>query len=462
MPASVTAAEYISKCLIVEKETGNLIVFDLWKRQREVLDFLLEHPFTISCKGRQTGASWLALALFAFEADSGGNRMFSIGRQSEEYAKDAIKRLMYLRGLDPTTGEVLPESPMPPEWRSPIVSKTTTQIVLANGSSLHALTATQRIGRGLAVYHGLMDEFSVWPWQEAQRKAMEAGCARLTILSTGSGEGDDFHRTWSLAVEGKGRYRPFFISAEADPRRDASFFRIMVDEDADPEGAAREWARTPEDAFRSPEGSYFRRFTRDNNVREFDVVPGWTTDICVDWGLRHPAALLLQVSPAGQPFVFDEYLPVDEPKTSEFGHGILAKLAPYKLNSLPNGPFADPAGSARNTQTRRSEFEVFRDLGMKPVGIKSKVVDGCVYMRESIADEPDARLIVHPRCVGTIEALTNLRPHRNDREVYDTDHEVWSHPADAIRYWHVCRYRKRKGAAFSPPQDRGGGRSLAF
>lgn len=449
VPADVTAADYVSKCLIVEKETGNLIRFKLWDRQREALDFLVENPFAISVKGRQVGASWILLALMAYEADSGGNRMFSIGRQSEEYAKDAIKRLMYLRGLDPHTGDVLPESPMPPEWRSPIVSKTTTQIVLANGSSLHALTATQRIGRGLAVYRGLMDEFSVWPWQESQRKAMEAGCARLDILSTGSGEGDDFHRTWTLAVEGKGRYRPFFISAEADPRRDADFFRIMVEEDADPEGAAREYARSPEDAFRSPEGNYFRRFTRDNNVREFDVVPVWRTDIGVDWGLRHPAALFLQVSPSGQPFVFDEYLPVDEPRTSEFGQGILGKLAHYVIGRA-SGVYADPAGKARNQQSKLSDFALFRDLGLSPTGIVSKVHDGCVLLRESIGDpDDDARLIVHPRCVGLIDALTNVRPHRNDPEIYDTDHELYSHPIDGLRYWHVNRYRRRKSSSAS-------------
>lgn len=115
------------------------------------------------------------------------------------------------------------------------------------------------------------------------------------------------------------------------------------------------------------------------------------------------------------------------------------------------GPFADPAGKARNTQTKRSEFEVFRDLGMRPEGKPSKVANGVVLMVESIGDDhvdedglPDRRLIIHERCVGLIAAISNVQKHRNDDDIYDTDHEVYSHPLDALRYWHVNRYRKRK------------------
>ena len=452
-----TVQEYIAACLIVDKQTGDLIPFKLWDAQAEALEVFARYSHVIDVKGRQTGVTWLVLALMCWEADFGPNRLFPIGRQSEEYAKDAITRLMYLRGLDPITQQPIPDSPMPPEWRKATASKTTTQLVLENGSAFHALTATQTIGRGGAHYRGLADEFAFWPWQRQQRKALESGCARLDIVSSGNGAGDDFQETWELALQGKGIYHPLFIPATADPRRDAEWFRKHVEEDADPEGASREYARQPEDAFRAPEGTYFKRFTRENNVREFDVVPGWATETCVDFGLGHPAALLLQLSPTGQPFVFDEYLPIDEPRTSEFGQGILGRLGQYSIAVKVQGPYCDPAGKARNTQTKLPDFQVFRDLGMDPRGVTSKVYDGCVYMRELIGDpDPDQRLIVHPRCVGLITALTNVKPHRNDPDVYDTDHETYSHPLDALRYWCVNRYRR--GAVSGAPTGTKSGR----
>lgn len=447
--APPTAQEYINHCLIVDKETGQLVRFELWDAQAAALEEILAHDFIVNVKGRQTGVTWLILALMAYEADFGGNRLFPIGRQSEEYAKDAVTRLMYLRGLNPITREPLPESPMNefPTWRRRIVAKTTTQIVLENGSAFHALTATETIGRGGAHYRGLADEFAFWPWQRTQRKALESSCARLDIVSSGNGEGDDFQQTWEQAAEGKGIYHPLFISATADPRRDAKWFRQHVDEDADPDGAAREYARCPEDAFRAPSGTYFKKFTRASNVAEFDVVKNWRTDVCVDWGLAHPAAGFIQVSPSGQPFMFDEYEPVDEPTTTDFGVGIKEKLAAYGLDYKQITIYADPAGKARNQQTKLSDFAVFKGMGLRVVGVPSKVYDGCVLMREAIAADEDRRFMVHPRCTGFITAATNVKPHRNDSDIYDTDHATYSHPLDMVRYWCINRWtRLRKGS----------------
>ena len=43
-------------------------------------------------------------------------------------------------------------------------------------------------------------------------------------------------------------------------------------------------------------------------------------------------------------------------------------------------------------------------------------------------------LVVAERCVGLIRALSQVKPHRGSPEIYDTDHEIFSHPLDALRY----------------------------
>ena len=108
-----------------------------------------------------------------------------------------------------------------------------------------------------------------------------------------------------------------FIASDADPRRNEEWYRLNVDEAADPESARREHARCAADAFRSPEGAFFKRFRAERHVMEVTIVENWQTWRAIDFGYRHPACLWAQRSPAGQLFIVDELLP-ENTTTPEF------------------------------------------------------------------------------------------------------------------------------------------------
>lgn len=460
--------QFVAHCLIVEKETGNLIPFDLWDDQHAALEQLVEYPFTVAAKGRQVGITWLVLALMDYEGTFGSNRSFPIARQSEEYAKDAIRRLLILVGYDPDSDppnlRVLPESTMPAEWRPRIIAKNVTELRADNGSKWTAHTATQALGRGLIGYRGLADEFAFWPWPEKQRKAMESGCARLDIVSTGNGEGDDFHATWDLAVAHKGKYHALFIPATADPRRDEDWFRVNVLEDADPDGAMREYARKPEEAFRAPEGAYFKRFERARHVQDVEVQRSWTTFRSIDFGFRHPACLWEQVAPSGQVFVVDELLP-ENMTTTEFVQAIVERERSWDLGETPRASYCDPAGNAANVQTAQSEFEVLRSFRLNPKGKPSSIRDGCMRIMDALADT-DLPLVIAERCAGTIRCLSQVKPDKSKPELYDQrEDSPFQHALDALRYFYVNH--KAGSAPFRPPGSgartpRIGGRSTSF
>jgi hypothetical protein len=428
--------EFVRSCLIVEKETGRLIPFDLWPAQAEALAVIEHTDKLVMPKGRQVGITWLELAAMLWAGTFFGMRLFPIARQSDEYAREAITRLMILAGYDPASEpanpRVLPESPMPREWRPRLAGKTRRELRLANGSTYRALTATQPIARGLAAYWGLADEFAFWPWPGRQLAAMESGCARLHVVSTGNGEGDAFAALYENVVAGRGAYRSFFIPSDADPRRDPEWYRRNVAESADPESARREHAQTPEDAFRSPEGVYFKRFSRERHVQPLEIVANWPTYRSIDFGYRHPACLWAQRSPAGQLHVVDELLP-ENLSTPEFASAIKEREASYHLAVPVTASYCDPAGKAVAVQTAESEFEVFQRQGLIPVGKSSGVRDGCVRIMDALADEA-LPLLVAERCTGLIRALSQVKPKRAQVEVYDTDHELFSHPLDALRY----------------------------
>ena len=116
--------EFVRHCLIVEKASGELIPFDLWPAQEEALEMIEHTDKLIMPKGRQVGITWLELAVMLWAGTFFGHRLFPIARQSDEYAREAITRLLILAGYDPTSEpgklRVLSESPLPPQWRPKI------------------------------------------------------------------------------------------------------------------------------------------------------------------------------------------------------------------------------------------------------------------------------------------------------------------------------------------------------
>ena len=455
-------ADFVSHCLIVEKETGSLIPFSLWPEQERALADIEEYDFLAAVKGRQVGVTWLEEAAMLHAGTFWGHRAFPIARQNEDYAKDGIRRLCILAGLDPESEppnmRVLPESTMPAEWRPEIVAKNVTELRFANGSTYKALTATQQIGRGGAWYWGLADEYAFWMHPAKQRAALESGCARLHVVSTGNGEGDDFHSLYEKAVKGEGRYHPLFISAEADPRRGASFFRENVTEATDPDLAQREWARRPEHAFRAPEGAYFKRFDRERHVASIEIQRNWPTWRAIDFGFRHPACLWAQRAPSGQLLIVAELLPEDV-TTPEFRDAIVAMEEPWGLAPPPQASYCDPAGKGIDPQTAESEFEVLKRARLNPKGKPSGVRDGCARIMDVLADK-DLPLVVSDACPGLIRALSQVKPLKGHEERYDTDHELYSHPLDSLRYLLV---NLRGGGTFKPPsRERTAGRSTSF
>ena len=83
-------SEFVRHCLIVEKESGELIPFALWPAQEEALAVIARSDKLVMPKGRQVGITWLELAAMLWAGTFHGHRLFPIARQSDEYAREAI------------------------------------------------------------------------------------------------------------------------------------------------------------------------------------------------------------------------------------------------------------------------------------------------------------------------------------------------------------------------------------
>ena len=133
--------EFVRHTLIVDKQTGDLIPFDLWPAQEEALEMIEHSDKLIIPKGRQVGITDWSSPTCCGPAPSSATASSPSPDESDEYAREAITRLLILAGYDPTSEpgrlRVLVESPMPPEWRPKVVgpNQTRTEIVKRFGLS---------------------------------------------------------------------------------------------------------------------------------------------------------------------------------------------------------------------------------------------------------------------------------------------------------------------------------------
>lgn len=444
---------FIESTWIEDKDKGCLVPFKLWQAQIDLLP-LLQEPRLLLLKARQLGLTWLDLAHWLYETTFWGHRLILIARQTLNDAIDGIHRV-----------KVMHDS-LPEKWRQPITADNVLSLAFANGSRFEAVTSTTRIAHGRAAYGGLLDEFSLYEHQAEVLAGAGPACARLHIVTTGNGEGDLTHAIWDQAGQGIGEWKRMFLPWTAHPDRDEEWYRKHVTENPEPRHAQRQYASSPEDAFRSPAGAYFERFTRERNTDQgwdakITPQPAWKTWRGVDFGFRHPACVWMQKAPSGQLFAVAEYAP-ENITTEEYRDGIMAMDA--RLGVMPLASYCDPAGRAANVQTAESEFEVLKRAGLNPRSKPSGIRDGCMRIMNLLAD-PDLPLIVSEDCPQLIRCLTQVKPDKSKPELYDQrEDSPYQHLLDALRYLLV---NLRDGGPFKPPgsgasRERGGGRSTAF
>ena len=320
-------------------------------------------------KGRQVGITWLELAAMLWAGTFFSHRLFPIARQSDEYAREAITRLLILAGYDPTSEpgklRVLPESPLPRQWRPRISGKTRRELQLGQrlGLSRPDRDPAHRPWSGGLLGAGRRVRLLALAGPPAGGHGV--GLCPAAHRLTGNGADDAFAALYENAAAGRGAYRTLFIGSDADPRRNEEWYRTQRHRG----GRSRERpARTR---------PLRRRCLPLSGGRFLQALPGraprhgscdrgnWQTWRAIDFGYRHPACLWAQRSPAGQLFIVDELLP-ENTTTPEFVAQIKAREGSFGLAVPVISSFCDPAGKAANVQTAESEFAVFAREGLRP------------------------------------------------------------------------------------------------
>jgi hypothetical protein len=353
-------------------------------------------------------------------------------------------------------------------------------ISLVGGSEIRILPQSQRAVRGQHVQRIRCDEvelFDAEVWQAVQFATQSTDTARgsIEVLSTLHRVGGLMDQLVQSANRGESgydliRWCLWEVIERCDPaQRDCSDCPLAEDcipaaqaselDIPDGQGVARmgEGHFRIEDAItiksRSSRASWetemlcvgvrndwavFGEFDPTTHVRPVPTMPDWPTYRAIDFGYRDPLVCLwVQLGPAGEIHVIDEYVRTQQPIT--YHSQEILRRDPARIA----GTYVDPAGNQTEATSGQACTELLAAAGIPCTWRASSIVDGIELIRAALAPAGgDSTLAIHPRCRQLVEAFGRYHyPPAGSGKTHVPVKDGPDHLIDALRYFFVNRCR---------------------
>lgn len=405
-----------------------LVPFDLWPRQRAVLDRMMHDRLLMLLKARQIGMTWLTCGYVLYRCMQRAGRTVLMFSQGQLEANELIDRI---RLMHTTHAEALP----------PLTTDNTTELEWGNGSRIKSLPATRKAGRSFTASIVVLDEFAFMTWGQSLLAAVKPTIdngGQLIILSSADGQGSAFHQFWQAASAGQNGYTPLFLDWRANPTRDDGWRDARMIEGLEPADVLREYPENDIEAFTAAAGQVYDVWSdgpEGGNVTEAaeflpdggpvllavddGYVGEWDTAIGHYTATSHPRVFLwCQLRANGQLCVFNESFAV---KTLSEQHIVDAMAMGY--------PLPDYVAIDKSAAELRNRFHA---IGLYTRGCPATVEESIKEARRWVASDVNGfrRLLVHPRCKHIRYEFTAYRYDQGmDKPIKQHDHAM-----DAIRY----------------------------
>ncbi|MGA2266661.1 MAG: hypothetical protein ABSH10_09575 [Phycisphaerae bacterium] len=350
-------------------------------------------------------------------------------------------------------------------------SFTRRRVRLAGGSEIRMLAQSQRAVRGQHVQKIRCDEvdlFDAEVWRAVQfaTRSSEAARGSIEVLSTlhrpgglmqelvssarREGQTGEGYRLiqWCLweVIEPCPPQRPCAGCLLADDcrgvaRRGRGFFRIDDAIAIKARSSRAAWEAEMLCLGATRQYLVFDEFDPARHVVEQAYEPTWPTYRAIDFGYRSPLVCLwIQLSPAGQVGVVDEYVRSRLPVPRHAEEILRRDVGPVVAT------YVDPAGRAREATSGAACTEMLAAAGIPCTCRSSAIAEGLELIRAALAPAAGApSLTIHPRCKRLIEAFQSYHypppgaASQDGAPVKDgPDHLI-----DALRYFFINRARPR-------------------
>lgn len=401
-------------------------------------------------KSRQVGASWVVLAYGLWDMIFHAIATVLIFSRRETEAKYLLSEFR-LRGMFHQL----------PEWMKPMVTRNDTNLfALSNGSTARAFPTG--VGDSYTATVAIIDEADLVPDLDVMlasiKPTIDAGGKLFLVGRVNKREPNSaFKQIYRRAKLGQNAYHALFLGWDSHPNRDQAWYEQQKRDLLTQDDLWEQYPETDEQALaRGHVGRVYPLFDSRNITKDAEY-PGGDTRIlfsCDDGYTDRRAIGLWWIGYAqGKPdriCLFDEVVeteelhlaslrralikagvPLDETETFE-QIAVILNQEKYRYLDLA---YYDPSAAAAKAEAEMAGISVW--------GAFNGVAEGIKVVRRMICDgNQERRMLVHPRCVYTIESLSNYSTKEESTTGDDPKpiHDIYSHCADMVRYLIATRF----------------------
>ena len=417
--------------------------FNLWEEQKQALNDMLVHKWTIILKARQLGISWLVLHYATWlMVCHPGKSVIGLSR-SEEEAKELVRRMgVILRNMRALVREKGDTRGWDGAWFEISALKITLHHPNKNDSVFQCFASSENAARSFTADLLLFDE---WAFQQFDRAIWTAALPVVNRPLSGQIIGVSTIKRGSLFEElyttPDNGFHKIFIPWYADPNRDAKWYNDTLKLS----GKAAMWAEYPESveqALEVPGGRFFPEVSEASILSDKPLSQNTVCYCAFDYGLDMLAALFVVRDAFGNSQVIKE---IYEPNliigaAAERLLETAQRLIESEQITRVEQYLAPPDLWNRSQETGKSRAIIFAENGLNLTKTNNDLKAGCMAMKELLAhgeDQKSKLTILNHSAPNLLRCLKKIQTDEKKPNQYANDPHELTHIVDGLRYYAI-------------------------
>jgi hypothetical protein len=436
---------------IEDRNSEEIIVpFKLWKEQKQALEDMLNHKWTIILKARQLGISWLVLhyAVWLLVCNT-GRSVIGLSK-SETEAKELIRRaVLILRNMRFFVREKNDRGSWDWAWFEYNALSVTVHFPGKSDSVFQCFASGENAARSFTADLLIFDE---WAFQQFDRSIWAAALPVVNRPLSGQVIGVSTIQRGSLFEElyttpDNGFFK-IFIPWYADPTRTQEWY----DNTLKLSGKAAMWAEYPEtveQALDVPGGRFFEEVSDSSILSDERLKQNTVCYVSMDYGLDMLAAYWILRDRFGNSQIIHEecesnlIISAAADRILRVTEELVEREEIEKVEQY----LAPPDLWNRSQETGKSRAILFSECGLNLTKVNNDLKAGCLAIKENTAhgEGMKGKLTIYRNCApNLLNSFKKIQRDEKKPDVYAKDPHELTHSIDGIRYY--CVYWTHGGS----------------
>lgn len=430
---------------IEDRDSPEIVVpFRLWKEQKETLENILHHKWTIILKARQLGFSWLILHYAVWLMVCFCGRSIIGLSKSETEAKELIRRaVLILRNMRALVREKTDKTGWDGAWFEWNALSVTIHFPGKSDSTFQCFASGENAARSFTADLIIFDE---WAFQQFDRSIWKAALPVVNRPNSGQvvgvstiARGSLFEELYTTPDNG---FFKIFIPWYADPRRNQEWYDNTL-RLSDKATMWAEYPETVEQALDVPGGRYFPEVSDDSIVSMDRLTQNTVCYVAMDYGLDMLAAYWIVRDVFGNSqIIHEEHKPnMIISAAADLVLRTTEELVQREEIKKVESYLAPPDLWNRSQETGKSRAILFFEAGLNLTKVNNDLKAGCLAIKENTnhGEGQKSKLTIYNRCApNLLNSLKKIQRDEKKPDIYAKDPHDLTHSVDALRYY--CIY----------------------